>query len=178
MCPEIVPLWPPPPTDRYSQDNTNKAYTSHPSLQPPHLLAGLQAHTKSAKWLHTQEGRCVYVLPRGFPEPGDRDMSLSPSRATFTCAHACRLSWQHPLWGEASTCPIPEQGAGVAHPQVNRPDSGEKNEGGGHSWPGGLAQGLAPSGQPSAPVSSALGQLSIQDSGCLETLGINSTLYK
>lgn len=136
--------------------------STHRAPQPksPHVLAGLQAHTGPAKWPRVQEGRCVHLLLRGFPEPGDRAMSLSPSRVTFTWAHACILSWQHLLWGEASTCPIPEQGAGVAHPQVNRPDSGEKNEGGGHSWPGGLAQKLAPSGQPSAPVSSALGQLS------------------
>lgn len=62
------------------------------------------------------------------------------------CAHAYALSWQHPPWGEASTCPIPEQGAGAAtRPQLGRPDSGERNEGGGHSCPGGLAQELEPS---------------------------------
>lgn len=132
-----------------------------PTATSPTGRAAGPHNTGPAKWLCEQEGRCVRLLPRGFPEPGDRDRSLSPSRGTFTCAHACLLlSWHQPLWGEASTCPIPEQGAGVAHPQVNRPDSGEKNEGGGRSWPGGLAQALAPSSQPSAPVSSAFGQLS------------------
>lgn len=54
------------------------------------------------------------------------------------CVHK---SWQHPAPGEASTCPVPEQGAGAAaHPQPGRPDSGERNEGGGLSCPGGLAQ--------------------------------------
>lgn len=37
------------------------------------------------------------------------------------CAHAHALSWQHPPWGEASTCPIPEQGAGAAtRPQLTQ----------------------------------------------------------
>lgn len=65
----------------------------------------------------------------------------------------------------------------MAHPQVNRPDSGEKNEGGGYSWPGGLAQELAPSSQPSAPVFSALDHLSGQDSGYLKGLGLNPSLH-
>ena len=70
----------------------------------------------------------------------NRAGSPCPSKATCTCAHAYTLSWQHPPWGEASTCPIPEQGAGAAaRPQPGRPDSGERNEGGGHSCPGGLA---------------------------------------
>lgn len=66
---------------------------------------------------------------------------------TRICAHAYTMSWQQPLWGEASTCPIPEQGAGAAaHPQPGRPDSGERNDrGGGHSCPGGLTQELEPS---------------------------------
>lgn len=65
----------------------------------------------------------------------------------------------------------------MAHPQVNRPDSGEKNEGGGYSWPGGLAQELALSGQPSTPVFSALDHLSGQDSGYLKGLGLNPSLH-
>lgn len=71
---------------------------------------------------------------------GEGARALRP-KATHS-AHAYTLSWQHPLPGEASTCPIPEQGAGAeARPQPGRPDSGERNEGGGPSGPGGLALG-------------------------------------
>lgn len=103
----------------------------------------------SARWLCVHEGRYLYPPLWGFPEPGDRkEWGRKPQlpRPRAHCAHAYTLSWQRPPWGEASTCPIPEQGAGVvARPQPGRPDSGERNEGGGHSCPGGLTQELKPS---------------------------------
>lgn len=128
---------------------------------------GYRLTQRPAKRLCAQEGRCVYFLPRGFPEPGDRDKGPSPSRATFTCAHVCMFSWQHPLWGEASTCPIPEQGAGVAHPQVNRPDSGEKNEG--REGTAGQVALLGSWHPPASPLLLSLLPLasSKQESGCL-----------
>lgn len=89
------------------------------------------------------------------------------------------------LLGEASTCPIPEQGAGVvaAHPQPGRPDSEDRNEGGGHNCPGGLSQELEPSTPdlvppPHPPPRSecAAGQPRSRDSGCPEALGLNPWL--
>lgn len=73
-----------------------------------------------------------------------------PPKATCTCAHAYVLSWQHPPRGEASTCPIPEQGAGAAaHP---RSQAG-LTQGRGMKWEGTAAQ---------------VALLWSQDSGCLE----------
>lgn len=91
-------------------------------------------------------------------------------------AHVHTLSWQHPPWGEASTCPIPEQGAGVvARPQPGRPDSGERNEGGGHSCPGGLAQEAEPSKANPAPNSLLLSELSLASPGA-RILGVQRPL--
>lgn len=89
--------------------------------------------------------------------------------------------------GEASTCPIPEQGAGVvaAHPQPGRPDSEDRNEGGGHNCPGGLSQELEPSRpdlvpppHPTPRSKCAAGQPRSQDSGCSEALGLDPWLYQ
>lgn len=163
-------------TDGYSQDHTSKASAGHPSLLTYWLAYRLTQ--RPGKRLCAQEGRCVYFLPRGFPEPGDRDKGLSPSGATLTCAHVYMFSWQHPLWGEASTCPIPEQGAGVAHPQVNRPDSGEKNEG--REATAGQVALLGSWHPPASPLLLSLPPLasSKQESGCLEALGLKAPLQR
>lgn len=132
----------------------------------------------------------MYPLLWGFPEPqgrgGKAEGAPNPQGQVHICAHAYTLFWQHPPRGEASTCPIPEQGAGVvARPQLGWPDSGQRNEGGGHSSPGGLAQELEPSGprargpglgpgpDPALPPPQWMaGQPGSQDSECSEILSL------
>lgn len=95
MCPENVPLWPPPQTDtcRTTPARLQQAPPAHTSSPP-----GRTADPHRARQVAACPGRQVCVLTtRGFPEPGERDKGLSPSTATLTCAHVCMFSWQHPL---------------------------------------------------------------------------------
>lgn len=130
--------------------------------------------------VYTKAGACTHhsgaFLSLGTGKKGGGN----PQGQGHICAHAYALSWQHPPWGEASTCPIPEQGAGVvARPQPGGPDSGERNEGGGNSCPGGLAQELEPSRpgpDPAPPPHLTTGQPGCQDSGCSKVLSLSPSV--
>lgn len=142
---------------RCAARTSKMSHWDHPHRRAPHehihkahprLLKPCEHHCTDSRrallggCLYTKAGTRIHgsgaLLSLGTGRNGAG--SPRPSKATCTCAQAYTLSWQHPPWGEASTCPIPEQGAGaVAHLQPGRPDSGERNEGGGHSCPGGLA---------------------------------------
>lgn len=92
MCPENVPRRPPPHMDTSRTTPTKLAQLSPPA----HTLLSEGSTTAdprgAAKWLPVQEGRCVYLLPRGFPEPGDRDKDLSPSLQSHSLVRMCAYS--------------------------------------------------------------------------------------
>lgn len=142
---------------RCAARTSQMSHWGHPHRRAPHkhihkahpcLLKPREHHSTDSRrallggCLYTKTGTCIRgsgaLLSLGTRRNGAGSPRLS--KATCTCAQAYTLSWQHAPRGEASTCPVPEQGAGAgAHPQPGRPDSGERNEGGGHSCPGGLA---------------------------------------
>lgn len=124
-----------------------------------------------------QESRCEYLLPRGFPEPGDRDKGLSPSLPSHThlcaCAHIL-LATSSIGWG----LNLPHsrtRGGGGAPTSEQAWLRGEEWVGEGTAGQVALLRSWHPPANPL--LLSFLGHLSGQDSGYLKGLGLNPSLH-
>ena len=115
---------------RCAARTSQMSHWGHPHRRAPHkhihkahpcLLKPREHHsTDSCRallggCLYTKTGTCIRgsgaLLSLGTRRNGAGSPRLS--KATCTCAQAYTLSWQHAPRGEASTCPVPEQGGGL-----------------------------------------------------------------